>query len=110
VSAKQWITRWSYCGVFSMDSSSRTANTEKLHEKKGAPRFACLMSWLRKNARRTLFIAFCVSIERSTRRLRFVRQKRQSMKFMLHLNPVVAASPAERERLRPIAHRTDKIQ
>jgi len=32
------------------------------------------------------------------------------MKFMLHLNPVGAASPAERERLRPIAHRTDKIQ
>jgi alkanesulfonate monooxygenase SsuD/methylene tetrahydromethanopterin reductase-like flavin-dependent oxidoreductase (luciferase family) len=32
------------------------------------------------------------------------------MKFMLHLNPVVPASPAERERLRPIAHRTEKIQ
>lgn len=32
------------------------------------------------------------------------------MKFMLHLNPVVPASPEERERLRPIAHRTDKIQ
>jgi len=32
------------------------------------------------------------------------------MKFMLHPNPVVPASPAERERLRPIAHRTDKIQ
>ena len=32
------------------------------------------------------------------------------MKFMLHINPVVPASPEERERLRPIAHRTDKIQ
>ncbi len=32
------------------------------------------------------------------------------MKFMLHLNPVVPASPDERERLRPIAHRTEKIQ
>jgi len=32
------------------------------------------------------------------------------MKFMLHINPVVPASPQERERLRPIAHRTDKIQ
>lgn len=32
------------------------------------------------------------------------------MKFMLHINPVVPASPNERERLRPIAHRTDKIQ
>ena len=32
------------------------------------------------------------------------------MKFMLHLNPVVPASPVERERLRPIAHRTEKIQ
>jgi alkanesulfonate monooxygenase SsuD/methylene tetrahydromethanopterin reductase-like flavin-dependent oxidoreductase (luciferase family) len=32
------------------------------------------------------------------------------MKFMLHLNPVVPASPEERERLRPIAHRTEKIQ
>jgi len=29
---------------------------------------------------------------------------------MLHLNPVVPASPEERERLRPIAHRTEKIQ
>jgi alkanesulfonate monooxygenase SsuD/methylene tetrahydromethanopterin reductase-like flavin-dependent oxidoreductase (luciferase family) len=32
------------------------------------------------------------------------------MKFMLHINPVVPASPQERERLRPIAHRTEKIQ
>jgi alkanesulfonate monooxygenase SsuD/methylene tetrahydromethanopterin reductase-like flavin-dependent oxidoreductase (luciferase family) len=32
------------------------------------------------------------------------------MKFMLHLNPVVPATPEERERLRPIAHRTEKIQ
>ena len=32
------------------------------------------------------------------------------MKFMLHINPVVPASPEERERLRPIAHRTEKIQ
>jgi alkanesulfonate monooxygenase SsuD/methylene tetrahydromethanopterin reductase-like flavin-dependent oxidoreductase (luciferase family) len=32
------------------------------------------------------------------------------MKFMLHINPVVPASPNERERLRPIAHRTEKIQ
>ncbi len=32
------------------------------------------------------------------------------MKFMLHINPVVPASPTERERLRPIAHRTDKVQ
>lgn len=32
------------------------------------------------------------------------------MKFILHINPVVPASPEERERLRPIAHRTDKIQ
>jgi alkanesulfonate monooxygenase SsuD/methylene tetrahydromethanopterin reductase-like flavin-dependent oxidoreductase (luciferase family) len=32
------------------------------------------------------------------------------MKFILHLGPVVPASPDERERLRPIAHRTDKIQ
>lgn len=32
------------------------------------------------------------------------------MKFMLHINPVVPASPTERERLRPIAHRTEKIQ
>ena len=32
------------------------------------------------------------------------------MKFILHLGPVVPASPTEREQLRPIAHRTDKIQ
>ncbi|MGH7804083.1 MAG: LLM class flavin-dependent oxidoreductase, partial [Candidatus Binatia bacterium] len=32
------------------------------------------------------------------------------MKFVLHLAPAVPASPIERERLRPIAHRTDKIQ
>jgi len=32
------------------------------------------------------------------------------MKFMLQINPVVPASAQERERLRPIAHRTDKIQ
>ena len=32
------------------------------------------------------------------------------MKFMLHLTPAVPASPGERERLRPIAHRTEKIQ
>jgi hypothetical protein len=32
------------------------------------------------------------------------------MKFMLHLNPVVPASPAERERMRPIAHRSEKIR
>lgn len=32
------------------------------------------------------------------------------MKFMLHINPVVPASPEERERLRPIAHRSEKIQ
>ncbi|MGH7966884.1 MAG: LLM class flavin-dependent oxidoreductase [Candidatus Binatia bacterium] len=32
------------------------------------------------------------------------------MKFMLHLIPAVPASPSERERLRPIAHRTDKTQ
>jgi alkanesulfonate monooxygenase SsuD/methylene tetrahydromethanopterin reductase-like flavin-dependent oxidoreductase (luciferase family) len=32
------------------------------------------------------------------------------MKFMLHINPVVPATPEERERLRPIAHRTEKIQ
>jgi alkanesulfonate monooxygenase SsuD/methylene tetrahydromethanopterin reductase-like flavin-dependent oxidoreductase (luciferase family) len=32
------------------------------------------------------------------------------MKFMLHLTPAVPASPIERERLRPIAHRTDKTQ
>src|SRR6266852_7441490 len=32
------------------------------------------------------------------------------MKFMLHVVPTVPASPIERERLRPIAHRTEKIQ
>ncbi len=32
------------------------------------------------------------------------------MKFILHLTPAVPASPIERERLRPIAHRTDKTQ
>ncbi len=32
------------------------------------------------------------------------------MKFILHLGPVIPASPAEREELRPIAHRTDKVQ
>ena len=32
------------------------------------------------------------------------------MKFMLQLVPTVPASPVERERLRPIAHRTEKIQ
>src|SRR5260370_20000248 len=32
------------------------------------------------------------------------------MKCMLHLTPAVPASPIERERLRPIAHRTDKTQ
>jgi alkanesulfonate monooxygenase SsuD/methylene tetrahydromethanopterin reductase-like flavin-dependent oxidoreductase (luciferase family) len=32
------------------------------------------------------------------------------MKFMLRLTPAVPASPAERERLTPIAHRTDKTQ
>jgi alkanesulfonate monooxygenase SsuD/methylene tetrahydromethanopterin reductase-like flavin-dependent oxidoreductase (luciferase family) len=32
------------------------------------------------------------------------------MKFLLHLTPAVPASPIERERLRPIAHRTDKTQ
>ena len=32
------------------------------------------------------------------------------MKFILHLGPVIPASPAEREALRPIAHRTDKVQ
>ncbi|HKV54615.1 MAG TPA: LLM class flavin-dependent oxidoreductase [Candidatus Binataceae bacterium] len=32
------------------------------------------------------------------------------MKFMLHIVPTVPASPIERERLRPIAHRTGKIQ
>jgi alkanesulfonate monooxygenase SsuD/methylene tetrahydromethanopterin reductase-like flavin-dependent oxidoreductase (luciferase family) len=32
------------------------------------------------------------------------------MKFILHLGPVVPATPEERERLRPIAHRTERIQ
>ncbi len=32
------------------------------------------------------------------------------MKFILMLTPAVPASPVERERLRPIAHRTEKIQ
>ena len=32
------------------------------------------------------------------------------MKFMMHLTPVIPATPEERERLAPIAHRTDKIQ
>ncbi len=32
------------------------------------------------------------------------------MKFMLHIVPTVPASPVERERLAPIAHRTDKTQ
>jgi alkanesulfonate monooxygenase SsuD/methylene tetrahydromethanopterin reductase-like flavin-dependent oxidoreductase (luciferase family) len=32
------------------------------------------------------------------------------MRFMLHIVPTVPASPIERERMRPIAHRTDKIQ
>lgn len=32
------------------------------------------------------------------------------MKFMFHLVPTVPASPEERERLAPIAHRTEKIQ
>ena len=32
------------------------------------------------------------------------------MKFMLHFIPAVPATPEERERLAPIAHRTDKIQ
>jgi hypothetical protein len=32
------------------------------------------------------------------------------MKFMVHVVPTVPASPIERERLRPIAHRTEKIQ
>lgn len=32
------------------------------------------------------------------------------MKFILHLGPVVPASPEERERLRPIAPRGEKIQ
>ena len=32
------------------------------------------------------------------------------MKFMLHQTPVIPATPEERERLAPIAHRTDKTQ
>lgn len=32
------------------------------------------------------------------------------MKFMFHLVPTVPATPQEREKLAPIAHRTDKIQ
>ncbi len=32
------------------------------------------------------------------------------MKFIIHLGPVVPATPEEREQLRPIAHRTDKVQ
>lgn len=32
------------------------------------------------------------------------------MKFILHMGPAVPATMEERERLRPIAHRTDKIQ
>ena len=32
------------------------------------------------------------------------------MKFILHVGPVILASPAEREELRPIFHRTDKVQ
>ncbi len=32
------------------------------------------------------------------------------MKFVLHLIPAIPATPEERERLRPIAHRTDKTQ
>ena len=32
------------------------------------------------------------------------------MKFILHLIPAYPATPEERERLRPIAHRTDKTQ
>lgn len=32
------------------------------------------------------------------------------MKFMLHINPTVPGFPAERESLRPIAHRTERIQ
>src|SRR5262249_58939489 len=32
------------------------------------------------------------------------------MKFMMQLIPTVPASPVERERLAPIAHRTEKIQ
>ena len=34
----------------------------------------------------------------------------QSMKFILHIGPVVPASTSEREELRPIFHRTDKVQ
>ena len=32
------------------------------------------------------------------------------MKFILHIGPVVPASTSEREELRPIFHRTDKVQ
>ena len=32
------------------------------------------------------------------------------MKFIMHLTPAVLATPEERERLAPIAHRTDKTQ
>lgn len=32
------------------------------------------------------------------------------MKFILHLGPIVPATPTEREQLRPISHRTDRIQ
>ena len=32
------------------------------------------------------------------------------MKFMYHLVPTIPATPQERERLAPIAHRTDKTQ
>ena len=32
------------------------------------------------------------------------------MKFMMHLTPAVPATPEERQRLAPIAHRTDKTQ
>ena len=32
------------------------------------------------------------------------------MKFILHIGPVIPASPAEREELRLIFHSTDKVQ
>ena len=32
------------------------------------------------------------------------------MRFMYHLVPTIPATPQERERLAPIAHRTDKTQ
>lgn len=32
------------------------------------------------------------------------------MKFMMHLTPTVPATPEERQRLAPIAHRTDETQ